>query len=563
MGENLPTISSSKNGSNFRIIQRRTTELAKQNTSKADVLNKLIGNVKTILNIKYQSDKTKEERQERQEASIQAIVNYIKDTIYGEPKLKIDGADEATINSLQDQIQYLCANDGYFACGHQEVTRGTIKMLYNLWDEHCQISTPIPTKKERTYDAFIKWLEDDQYAFPTTNIKLAGSRARGYFNSIHVEDGKNNTPATLMFGNGGYAAARKEISDHTSELARATQNQSFCTPYRPSYLNKSQILNNINSTPIESIMLKPSRLPNIDADTYLFLHGTASTEDKRTTKNKPYIQSKLHEHLSVSNYTTHIIDGVSMLGAGFTHNVFKGLEFLLRSFVDKLETVERQEILLTGHSRGACEAIAINNLFCNLLNADFDIEQIPQNLTQFITNPTRESLKFLNSDGATKIYPSNHQTYAKNYANTKITLILLDPVQGPDITGITHRAGFSLVEKFVPLLHADNHEICILTASDETRSWFDLHLPKQTISIPLEFSNILVSANHKDISLYNDSIRDTDYNDAHDIICHLLGFSLQTINGVWNNRDIKPRYKDNSIRKKLIFDSQLISSFKD
>ena len=120
-----------KKGYNFRIIQRRNTSLGNQNIHKAEVLNQFIGNMKAIL-----AKEVKLNKLEEQKVTIQTIVRYIKDTIYGdfikEPKLEIEGVDEVTISSLQDQIQYLCANDGYFACGHQEVTRGTIKMLYNL-----------------------------------------------------------------------------------------------------------------------------------------------------------------------------------------------------------------------------------------------------------------------------------------------------------------------------------------------------------------------------------------------------------------------------------------------
>jgi hypothetical protein len=40
---------------------------------------------------------------------------------------------------------------------------------------------------------------------------------------------------------------------------------------------------------------------------------------------------------------------------------------------------------IIGHSRGACEAIAINNLLCLLINSNFDIKAIPKKLSKYGT----------------------------------------------------------------------------------------------------------------------------------------------------------------------------------
>jgi hypothetical protein len=222
------------------------------------------------------------------------------------------------------------------------------------------------------------------------------------------------------------------------------------------------------------------RVPMGGADTVqIFCLGSGSTAAKGA-KGAPYTFLKLKEEYATDSSS--VIDGPgATFGENFTKNIFQGLENLLENLPKGEDKI--WNISLTGHSRGACEAIAINNLFLELVDNKFDLNSIPNDLKKYITPKMRAAAHELSSSAPEGI---------------NISLTLVDPVSGPRDNWLFARDGFSEIDYIKEDLSKNTaglkHQTNIVTCSDDSKKIFDIHIPVVndyvTIHVPTRHSQV-------------------------------------------------------------------------
>lgn len=294
----------------------------------------------------------------------------------------------------------------------------------------------------------------------------------------------------------------------------------------------------------EAEKAKIGRQPSLEKDAYLFLHGSGDKENKAEINQLTL--SKLNKDLRDQGYTSAIIDGPSsIIGTNFTRNIFAGLEKLLIMLVQGGDFTTKQfqkEIILTGFSRGACEAIAINNLFCSLLNNAFSLKTVPYQLRNYITPECRKLVNQLKDSCLTK-------------DNFKIRLILVDPVSGPRI-GPLNRGGFLLIDNLEVLPH---HETYIMSCWHENRAVFDIHIPTLPTDYPI--TRIKIPTRHGRIATYPKPNGRKNYasSEGHNCLAYLLGLPEEYMLKKMPDKELRigPYYRVTSQRARLsLFHSQ-------
>ena len=191
------------------------------------------------------------------------------------------------------------------------------------------------------------------------------------------------------------------------------------------------------------------------------------THNKLKTKNPIYInfcgsgdnKSKADRHIffhqkKVKNNCI-VIDGPSAYrGKRFDRNIAKG-------FVKAAESLKagHKSIILTGHSRGACEVVIVNNLLVAALNNDAEAAEslIPTDIKGKYREDMLDAIQLIIS---------------QQHTNIPIVVNLIDPVKGP----ISH-SGFKYMDTLMVQNTGKDHDINIFRAINEHKAFFDIFLP--------------------------------------------------------------------------------------
>lgn len=198
---------------------------------------------------------------------------------------------------------------------------------------------------------------------------------------------------------------------------------------------------------------------------YLF-HGTSTSEDRNINDERQYVQSYIKEALINEGCIAHIYDGPTITGRRFNRMVREAFDQFYNDTFSAINynSNNRVTITLSGHSRGACAAIATYNC-----------------ITAFLTNDTKALNnygKYIESTLKKRASTSfNNLRYTVNdrkkhfIKRFKIRLILLDPVKGPTNT----YGGYRMVKQ---ILTRDIETDLIIYRGDKTKMvGFDMLLP--------------------------------------------------------------------------------------
>ncbi len=251
------------------------------------------------------------------------------------------------------------------------------------------------------------------------------------------------------------------------------------------------------------------------ADGTLLLHGTCDNEEKYKNET-PLLLSKVNHVLSGSQVSCHIIDGPTITGDNFDQNTFNGLTYLLQTIMQNSSVIQPLISLnIIGHSRGACEAIAINNLLCLLVNSNFDIKAIPNKLSKYITEDIRklcDELKKLNK--IDKIGPK-----------LQINLVLLDPVRGPKLLMFKQDCYFMLEGLYGIQSKEHKTQVILFTAQNETRGIMDLWFPSHVDKKHLTIDRYRVPTKHGHMIRYGKEEKEMGNSNLQNAIYQIVGFS--------------------------------------
>lgn len=283
-------------------------------------------------------------------------------------------------------------------------------------------------------------------------------------------------------------------------------------------------LNNINPSHGKLETFLPEQIPAVDierivdfsapiADGTLLLHGTCDNQAKYENET-PLLLSRVNQVLTNSKVSSHIIDGPTITGDKFDQNTFNGLTYLLQTIMQN-SSKPLVSLNIIGHSRGACEAIAINNLLCLLVNSNFDIKATPKQLSKYVTEDIRnlcDELKKLNK--LDKIGPK-----------LKINLVLLDPVRGPKLLMFKQDCYFMLEVLYGIQNTKQKTQVILFTAQNETRGIMDLWFPSHVDKKHLTIDRYRVPTKHGHLIRYGTEEKEMGNSHLQNAIYQIVGFS--------------------------------------
>ena len=222
------------------------------------------------------------------------------------------------------------------------------------------------------------------------------------FESLHLLCVHRNS----IWGNRKFSFYGTNYTDSINNIIKYINSYSFGTK---KYTNSNQFTYHQNSIQIYN------QLSQLN----IFFHGSGDGQTK--AERSHLIFSKLHDYISQHhNQLSYITNGPSSKrGCDFTHNIFEGLNnFILGIGFNNVST-----ITLCGHSRGACEAIALNNLIYSLIanQKNNPLNSIPNDLRNYLLADTRNAFSNTN-------WPILQQRLR---LIKTIRVILVDPVSGP------------------------------------------------------------------------------------------------------------------------------------
>lgn len=269
-----------------------------------------------------------------------------------------------------------------------------------------------------------------------------------------------------------YISCSKIFNEFTNKIN--DNFQSFLEEVNPQEFYQTKSLEELH----QEILEKQKNQTNKTPDFALFLHGSdtkdaeghADIDSNDSSNLKPQTFTRLNEIIKRDGVvTSEIIDGPTMLGENFTSNIAQGLirclQYIKKNRDDaQAAAPETIKIMITGHSRGAVEAIQINNILNELIKNGFKSNlPILRDLSDH-HEAINEQLKLIqNIDGI-------------NDVKFNLSVYAFDPVLGMD-SSLTHRKGFDLPKIFNSANNVTN-DYTIFVAEDEERGYFDLFLPK-------------------------------------------------------------------------------------